>query len=170
MADDSSPEIHPKSKPLTAERLRLLLDYDPATGILKWRKNGRRKNSHEGQPAGAINASGGLVVRVDYRMHHAARLAWLHYYGEWPKGFVDHRNRNRADNRIENLREATPGENSRNQGRARNNTSGFKGVNYVKPTGKWRAVIRAHGKMHFLGGFVTKGEAAQAYRDAAVRR
>ena len=72
---------------LTAARLRELLDYDPATGIFRWRILGRQFNPHEGEEAGALSTCRGnsIVIRIDYRMYHANRLAWLYVYGEWPR-------------------------------------------------------------------------------------
>lgn len=165
--------LHPESaarKPvLTAERLRDLLEYDPATGIFRWRIAGRRVNPHEGKEAGAVSRGrvNSIVIRIDCRMYHASRLAWLYVYGEWPRGFVDHKNRDRLDNRIDNLRDATRAQNGWNSTRSRHNTSGHKGVGFVKPTGKWRAIITCNGKAHFLGGFLTKEEAVHAYHAAA---
>jgi len=157
------------NKNLTAERLRELLDYDPSTGVFTWRVCRRNRNSFEGKAAGVINASGGIIIKINYVLYHAARLAWLHHHGSWPECFVDHINRNRADNRIDNLREATPAQNSQNQKRSRNNSSGFNGVNFVKATGKWRAIITSNRQVHFLGGFPTKEEAISAYREACQR-
>jgi hypothetical protein len=78
---------------------------------------------------------------------------------------VDHANGNRLDNRRENLRLCTRGENAKNiRGRA---LSGFKGVTVVK--GQWKAVIQADRVIHRLGSFDTAEEAAQAYDDAAQR-
>jgi hypothetical protein len=167
----ATPKMHPESesrKPLTADRLRQLLDYDPETGVFTWRVNGR-KNPHEGKVAGVINASGGRVIRVDFRMYHAARLAWLHVYGEWPEGFVDHINRDRSDDSLRNLREADRGQNTWNSKRNSRNTSGHKGVHFSKVQGRWRALIGHRGKMHYLGSF-EKIEEAIAARATAVQR
>ena len=57
------------------------------------------------------------------------------------KIYVDHINRIRTDNRLENLRWATARENAINITKQKNNTSGFTGVNYDKNTNKWRAEI-----------------------------
>jgi hypothetical protein len=48
-------------------------------------------------------------------IYYAHRLAWLWWFGEWPEGGLDHINRIRNDNRIDNLREATRSENQRNR-------------------------------------------------------
>lgn len=77
---------------------------------------------------------------------------------------TDHINGNGLDNRRANLRQATHAENSRNRRRARNNTSGFKGVSFHKGKSKWHASMR---RQH-LGYFRTPEVAAIAY-DLAVR-
>lgn len=79
---------------------------------------------------------------------------------------VDHRNRNRIDNRRSNLRLATRSENQANKGVAVNNTSTYKGVTFN--TGCWEARIRYQGKRLYLGRFATPLEAAMMY-DAASR-
>ena len=81
-----------------------------------------------------------------------------------PKGMqVDHINHNGLDNRKQNLRICTPGQNQQNQGKTRSNTSGFKGVSYFKITGKWRAAIRINKKETHIGYYDTPEEAAMAY-------
>lgn len=156
-------------KTLTVERLRHLLAYDPETGMFTWRQGRLHKNPHEGKRAGAVCGNGGIVIRVDYVMYHANRLAWFYVHGEWPSRFIDHKNGIRSDNRIANLREADDAQNQWNTKLSRANTSGFRGINYVKPTGKWRATIGHRGKYIFLGGFETKERAVQAYKDASRR-
>lgn len=84
-------------------------------------------------------------------------------------GFIDHKNRDRSDNRLANLREASRSQNAWNRGLDRRNTSGHKGVTFVRATGKWRAIIGFKGKFIFLGGYKTKEAAAKAYADAATR-
>jgi hypothetical protein len=80
---------------------------------------------------------------------------------------VDHINGDKLDNRRCNLRIVTSSQNKCNCGVQANNTSGFKGVSLSKPTGKWVANIKKHGKLHFLGYFPTAIEAARAYNRAA---
>ena len=80
---------------------------------------------------------------------------------------VDHRDGDKLNNRRENLRKCSPAQNAWNSSRRGTNRSGFKGVDLYRD-GRWRARIRAHGKVTFLGYFETAKEAARAY-DAAAR-
>lgn len=81
--------------------------------------------------------------------------------------FVDHINGNRADNRRQNLRIASISENNHNMILPSHNTSGFKGVSYYAPRGKYRAYIKISGKRKHLGYFDNKEDAARAYDTAA---
>jgi hypothetical protein len=85
--------------------------------------------------------------------------------GKWPKQQIDHVNLNKRDNRFANLRLATPRENNANLPLKSSNTSGFKGVNFDRRSGKWLARARAGGRRVNLGLFDTAEEAARA-RDA----
>lgn len=82
---------------------------------------------------------------------------------------VDHKNRNKLDNRRENLRLATRAENLRNTGPRANNRSGLKGVRWVAAMKKWEARISANYKVEILGWFKTSEEAYEAYKVAALR-
>lgn len=82
---------------------------------------------------------------------------------------VDHINGDPLDNRRVNLRLASPSENLRNRGKNANNKSGFKGVYYFKPTGRWHARIEVNGRHHHLGYYDTPQEGARAY-DVAARK
>lgn len=79
---------------------------------------------------------------------------------------VDHRNRNRTDNRRSNLRYASPRENAANRGRRNNASQPFVGVRQI-PSGRW--VARAGARGRHVGVFDTAEQAARA-RDAAVIR
>jgi hypothetical protein len=92
-------------------------------------------------------------------------LAWAIAYGTWPQQ-IDHQDRIRNNNRLDNLRLATASQNSLNRGVRKNNTSGFKGVSYAKQTGKWWARIVVNGSRQSLGLFNSAEEAARAYKAA----
>jgi len=81
---------------------------------------------------------------------------------------IDHANGNGLDNRRENLRVATNGQNVCNQGIRRSNTAGFKGVSWYKRAGKWRASIGLAGKKRHLGLYDTAEAAHAAYCRAAL--
>jgi hypothetical protein len=85
---------------------------------------------------------------------------------------VDHKNIDPSDNRKENLRYGiTYGQSLQNQHRRKDNTSGYKGVNYRNtPYRKnWRARIKVEGKEIGLGFYYTAEEAAYAYDCAALK-
>lgn len=83
---------------------------------------------------------------------------------------VDHINGNSLDNRKVNLRECLHKENIRNRrGKNKNNTSGFKGVFWMKHAKLWRAQIKVDKKIIYLGYFKDKVKAAIAYNAAAIK-
>lgn len=87
---------------------------------------------------------------------------------------ADHINRNKLDNRRENLRLATAKENARNQKKqvvhhGKETTSNFKGVHWNSKTRRWRALINVGRKPIHLGLFATEKGAAKAYDRAAKK-
>jgi hypothetical protein len=100
----------------------------------------------------------------------AHRLAWLLTYGEWPTSKIDHKNGDRADNRLSNLRLADDHQNAWNGRPHSDGKSGFKGVVYLSKRNKpWQARIKFKGKGKSLGYFATAEEAHACYVDAANR-
>lgn len=59
-----------------------------------------RKNS-----LGGYNKDGYRIVKIKGRYFPVHRVVWLLNYGRFPEGEIDHINRVRDDNRIENLRD-----------------------------------------------------------------
>lgn len=151
---------------LTADRLREILNYDPKTGVFT-RKIRTSNSVHIGDVTGYLNSKGYLQIHVNGKLYLAHRLAWFYVYGVWPKCLIDHKDTNRSNNRILNLREATNHQNLCNRSAQANNTSGEKGVSWDKQKRKYRAVIMVLRKQKFLGYFKTVKEAAVAYSDAA---
>lgn len=80
---------------------------------------------------------------------------------------VDHISGDKIDNRRSNLRAATKQQNGFNRGLSRNNTSGWKGVSWHRPTGKWVARLTLKYKEIYLGLFEDKDEAIAARISAA---
>lgn len=152
---------------LTADRLRLVLNYDPGTGVFTWRERTGRgaRNDRTGCVAGTPHKDGYLAITVDGRKYLAHRLAWFHVYGRWPADETDHRNRVRSDNRIDNLREGTRSFNQQN----RTPAATHPGVDFHKGTGKWRARVGLNGRSHLVGYFEDP-EAASAARLATKRQ
>lgn len=86
-----------------------------------------------------------------------------------PKGFqTDHINRNKLDNRKENLRVCTKEQNQKNYGPCKRNKSGYKGVSWHKAAGAWVAQISVNKVVKYLGKFDSVTEAARAYDAAAL--
>lgn len=150
---------------LAHDRLLEVLDYDPETGLFHW------KSAHQsvqvGDEAGYLD-DGYVKISVDGRTYKAQRLAWFYVTGEWPEYDTDHKNTNRSDNRFDNLRPATRGQNMMNIGLKKHNTSGYKGVSFWKKTGKWKAQIQVNKVKIFLGYHDTPREAYEAFIFAAL--
>jgi hypothetical protein len=103
----------------------------------------------------------GYVTALGQRLHRKLM-------GE-PDGLVDHRNRNKLDNRRENLRVTTPTVNMRNRRGANKTTkTGVQGVFVEKKTGTYYAQVGISGKRYHLGRFVDLEEAAIAACTARV--
>ena len=78
---------------------------------------------------------------------------------------VDHHNRDKLDNRRDNLRPVTRGANLQNKEKL----IGFKGVSWDSVNRKWRARITHDGNCYDLGCYSSEKEAAQAYNVEALR-
>ncbi len=82
--------------------------FELREGSLFWTlpTRGRRK---QGAKAGNINkVSGNLMIEIQGKNYPANHLIWLMSNREYPKYHLEHRNGNKLDNRIENLKEVIP--------------------------------------------------------------
>ena len=153
---------------LTADEVRHLLDYEPATGVFRWRVS-TSKRVKVGDVAGCVVANGYRKIRINKRLWLEHRLVWLHQCGAEPSAELDHINGDRADNRLINLRVADRTSNARNCRGHKDSRSGRKGVHWDTTGKKWGARICVDRKQIYLGNFETVEQAAAAYDAAAMR-
>ena len=152
---------------LTVDLLNHLFEYDKETGNLIWKikPSSRGHSVKAGDIAGTLKSHGYLCVGINYNSYRAHRLIFLMHKGYLPKT-IDHINGDKLDNRIENLRAATIGQNQHNRKTNANNTSGYKGVCWNKAQKKWTARITLERKNIHLGYFANVEEAAEVVRKA----
>ena len=151
---------------LTLARAQELLDYDPLTGVFRWKVDRPGRGAKKaGDVAGTRREDGYLTVMIDGKRYLLHRIAWLLMTGTWPTFTVDHEDVNPSNNRWKNLREATGAQNSANRKVQTNNRLGLKGVR--ERNGRYLASISIKGKARHLGCFDTPQEASDAYAAAA---
>lgn len=153
---------------LSHERLQEVLDYDPDTGIFRWKVPQGKGRIKSGDVAGSVGRSGYHRIDVEKTKYQAHRLVWLYMTGAWPAMDIDHINRIKSDNRFVNLREATDVQNGQNS-RASRGKSRWRGVHWHAHAKKWQARISVNGKQRHLGLFDTEEDAAEAYQSAQRR-
>lgn len=170
----------------TPDMLRKLLRYEPSTRKLFWRRrsismfsdgilsadhsckawNGRYADK---EAFTSLTSHGYLHGTIFTMTHQAHRVIWAMETGAWPTDEIDHINGVRTDNRMENMRDVSNSENSRNMRISKRNTSGFIGISWSKRDRRWRARIHADGADKYLGTFAEKGEAIAAREAAEIK-
>ena len=100
-----------------------------------------------------------VLNREVMRVHRIIGYAFLGLEIENPKQFIDHIDRNRMNNKSENLRIVSHQENNFNR-------SSVKGYSFYKHQNLFKSRIKINNKLIHLGYFKTENEARQAYLDA----
>lgn len=142
---------------LTVDQVRESFQYDPLTGEL--RKNKGFKTLEGKGEIATVKLGKYLAVTVGDKLYLAHRLAWFHYYGQWPKDQLDHEDRDKRNNRISNLKET---DNRNNHHNRPDNKSGYVGVIWDKPRNKWKAYTRINYVMINIGRYDSIEEAVLA--------
>ncbi len=146
----------------TAEMARERWEYNPDTGIMKW-KISPSGNIKVGNAVGCKVDHGYFVTRWKNKYLYVHRIIWLIVHGEWPEAEIDHINGIGTDNRISNLRKSSHQQNMRNRKCHRNGH--LPGTVHRKHNRKtpWEARIPIDGKLKYLGRFPTQQLAHAAY-------
>jgi hypothetical protein len=163
---------------LTAEYVRECLDYDPETGLFKWKtrplEHFKDKRSwaawntkYANKKTGMTCSTGYLDIRVNNRLYRAHRLAWLIVYGKWPDNQIDHNDGKRDNNKIDNLSDVPHHVNGKNQKLRITNTSGHQGVS-LRKNNTWIARITVNNKDLYLGSFKNIEEAIKVRKSAEI--
>jgi hypothetical protein len=141
--------------------------YDPETGWFKWiiERRGRHRAKIR---AGWVSVKGYRYIRVDRRSYKASRMAWLYFYGALPASLIDHKNGDKGDDRIANLREADNSKNMANRKKNSNSASPFKGVLFRRRKGWWIARLQINNRRIERSGFKTPEAAHEAYKRLAT--
>jgi hypothetical protein len=155
----------PTDDVLLAE-MRRRFSYNAVAGCFVWKAPLRNITKKPGDAVGGQKSqrySGVYLLGHRFKVH---RLIWLWHHESYPVGDIDHINGNTADNRIENLRLATPAQNIANRVRASKHGTGVDAA----PDGKFaaRITLPITKKRLYLGRFSTPAEAAAAFIGASV--
>lgn len=151
----------------TQERILRKFEYNANTGAIIRKRTNKEVTSKDVD---------GYIVVAD--MEHGcndrmrgARLVWVMHYGDIPEGMVvDHKDRNRTNNRLENLRLATNRDNTANAKRHEDiYTSKYKGVQRDK-WGRWVSSIQTDRVTTVIGLYDNEEAAAYAYNLEAEKR
>jgi len=149
---------------LTQERVKELFDYEDGHLI---RKTDEAYNAQSGDTVGYVSNCGYLRVNVDGKKYLVHRVIFLMHNGYLPK-VVDHVDRDRLNNNIDNLRDSSYAMNNCNKLKRKNCSSIYIGVTWDKDLCKWRASCGINQKFIHLGVFTDEKKAAIA-RDKFIK-
>ena len=139
---------------LTPEMVRGRLSYDAVSGLFTWKVSPSR-GVKAGSIAGHVRTDGYVNIRLFYRFYAAHRLAWFYTHGTWPP-IIDHKDGDKANNRLDNLREATKAQNIVNR-------KPPKGYFWSSRDKIFQSKIVVNGETLLLGRFRTAEAAHAAY-------
>lgn len=149
---------------ITQELVQSLFDYDWSTGNLI-RKVSTSSNTKVGEIAGSNKGHKYARISIKDKVFYLHHIVWIWHKGTLPKE-IDHINRDRFDNRIENLRPTDRSANNINTKVRSNNTSGTSGIYWDNKYKKWCVRIGVNGKQKHIGYYADINDARQKRKEA----
>jgi hypothetical protein len=141
---------------ITQEYLRSRFDY----------QNGQLICKIKNKPVGSINGRGYILYNINKKSYRLHRLIFLYHYGYLPE-LVDHKDRNKLNNCIENLREATVSQNNHNRAGLGSNT-GCKGIHWSNSRQKYKVAITHNKVYYYLGLYTDLQEAVRVHKEKYI--
>lgn len=133
--------------------------FEYRDGVLYW-KTPNSNRLKVGDPAGYIDGRGYLRTNFDGSMKANHIIIWTMHFGEPdPELCLDHIDRDKLNNKLENLREITRTQNNLNS----DTRILARGTSYDKTRNKWKAQISFENKNTLIGRYDTEQEAHEAY-------
>ncbi len=155
---------------ITQEYLKRILYWHKNADVWVWlQASAFGSHIYSGDIAGHINGKGYHTISIKGISYLSHRLVYLYEYGVWPIENLDHKNKSRACNNVDNLRESSMLQNSWNKGKQINNTTGFIGVIQQKSNKRYQARLNVNGVRKSFGTYKTAIEAAKVRDRQALK-
>ena len=151
---------------ITQEDVKSLFYYNEDGFLVRKKNVGRGARGRAGAIISSVDKNGYVYVSINKKQYRAHQIIFLWHHGYLPENVIDHIDRNKLNNKIDNLKEVSRTCNRINAGLDITNKSGVKGVSCDIRKKKWQAQIQYKGIKINLGYYSDFIEAA-CYRRAA---
>lgn len=148
----------------TYEEVSQVLEYAPELGgsCLRWKQD-MSDRVKKGHLVGCVTEDTKYwVFGLWGWRYYAHMVVWLLNYKTWPNKRLDHKDKDKTNNVIDNLRESTAAQNGQGRLLGSNNRSGMVGVSWVESRQKWRVALQVNKKLVFIGYYSDLEKAKQA--------
>jgi hypothetical protein len=173
----------PNSRSIPVEYIQKCFEYreEEVDGVLqgnvywKYREDKPKgwNTKYSGKKVGSLDAKGYCCTTLVYNGFRCLlkihRIVSILNTGHYPVDMIDHIDRNKLNNLIQNLRPANAYLNNLNTPAHSNKPSQYKGVYFNKDMFKWRVQYNFNNKTYHVGYFVDELEAAIAYNKAILK-
>lgn len=149
---------------ITQELLKAIFDYKDGNLYLKITISKRQKR---GDIVGYVNNHGYKMINIFSENYNISRLIFLYHKG-FLREVIDHIDKDKGNDKIENLRGCTFRENMRNRTCAKNSSSRYLGVSYNSKTNNYTAKIRVDEGKSIRKNFKDEDKAALFYNEMAL--